>query len=692
MKIKQMTATFGKLDKATLSLGDGLNILEAPNEGGKSTWSAFIRAMLYGIPTGQRDKAGFLAEKNRYLPWSGAPMEGSMTLEWKGREIILRRKAKGANPFGFFEAVDAATGEPIPELTADTAGPLLVGAEREVFERSAFVGQSALSVDGNPALEKRIAGLLSSGLEEISFSQVERQLKDWQNRRKHNKTGLIPKLEGEIEAESEHLARFSRARAQLEEGGRDLEALRRERQGLEADKAAYKALAERKKWLQYKSSYEEYQGAKQAYEQAAVLFQNLPGQDRLLAAQEELAYLQTLTGSLRIKKAETERVRQEEPAPAEEVGLSAGAGLACALTGIGLAVLCYFVAHTLLGPGYNMALTGFISCLVGIGGGGLLALLLKGRAGKKAREQADLLWKARLADLERDCDALDTEHQEKLGELLRFVHTFAPTATNEFGISAALSRALTGEDKLSPLKATLDGARKNLDMAKAALGPDPQPPQAATEPERPYQEVVARLAVLSDEIGRKERMVAAAQGELRTLGDPDEAEARLDQKREELERRKEEYEALGLALTALGDANQSMQARFSPALNKRAGELMGLLTGGKYDGLTLTREFQAAAQETGGVLPRNVLALSQGTADQLYLAVRLAVCDLTLPQKEAPALVLDDALCNFDQGRLELALNHLLERSREQQILLFTCHERESRYLAGTPGVTVTEV
>ena len=61
MKIKEMTATFGKLDKASLKLSPGLNILEAPNEGGKSTWSAFLRAMLYGIPTNQRDKTGFLA-------------------------------------------------------------------------------------------------------------------------------------------------------------------------------------------------------------------------------------------------------------------------------------------------------------------------------------------------------------------------------------------------------------------------------------------------------------------------------------------------------------------------------------------------------------------------------------------------------------------------------------------------------
>ena len=46
MKIRTMTAIFGKLDRARLELGDGLNLICAPNEGGKSTWCAFWQAML----------------------------------------------------------------------------------------------------------------------------------------------------------------------------------------------------------------------------------------------------------------------------------------------------------------------------------------------------------------------------------------------------------------------------------------------------------------------------------------------------------------------------------------------------------------------------------------------------------------------------------------------------------------------
>lgn len=707
MKIRTMTATFGKLDRTSLELGPGLNIIQGPNEGGKSTWSAFLRAMLYGIPTNQRDKAGFLAEKNRYQPWSGAPMAGEMRLEWRGREILLRRKGKGASPFGALEAVDAATGAPIPELTAADAGELLVGAEREVFERSAFVGQSALAVEGSAALEKRIGGLLTAGQEEVSFSQVDRQLRDWLNRRKHNKTGLIPKLEAEIAQGEERLARFQQARRQREEGLADLDALKARRAGLEADKIAHRAAAEGERWARFEAAQADYDRAKAEYEDQAALFQNQPGAERLAEAQEDLQYIQSLGASLRIKEEEVQRAREEVPEAPAAPGLSGGQMGFCAVAAVVAAGLCFLLSGQLLalpwmggealtGGGLDGGTRAFLSVLVGLGVGAL-GLLLCRRAqrgkGAQAARQVRLRWKEQIAALEREADALRTEREGKLAELLAFVHTFAPTVSNEFGISAALSRAAQGESRLSPALAKLEGARRVLELARAALGPEPRKPeQVSATPRRSYQETVAMLAAVSDEIGRRERMVAAAEGELRSLGDPDALEAELERKREELGRRQEEFDALSLAIACMAAANETMQARFSPALNQRAGELMATLTGGKYDQLTLTRTFEALARQSGEVLPHSVLALSQGTADQLYLAVRLAVCDLTLSQDDPPPLVLDDALANFDDARMGLALEHLVERGQRQQILLFTCHSREREYLGRRPGVRLVEL
>ena len=92
-----MTATFGCLDGDTLELKDGLNVINAPNESGKSTWCAFIRAMLYGIDSSERAKSGYLPDKTHYAPWTGKPMSGTMELSHGGRDITLTRSTKAAN-------------------------------------------------------------------------------------------------------------------------------------------------------------------------------------------------------------------------------------------------------------------------------------------------------------------------------------------------------------------------------------------------------------------------------------------------------------------------------------------------------------------------------------------------------------------------------------------------------------------
>ena len=156
----------------------------------------------------------------------------------------------------------------------------------------------------------------------------------------------------------------------------------------------------------------------------------------------------------------------------------------------------------------------------------------------------------------------------------------------------------------------------------------------------------------------------------------------------ELERREGEYQAISAAMEGLKAANAQLQERFSPELNRRAADYLSRLTGGRYREVSLDRELDASATEEGGVLPRRALFLSKGTVDQIYLAVRLAVYDLCLKERQAP-LVLDDALAAFDDRRMALALDLLVRLAEDRQILLFTCQGREAACLAGRPGAAV---
>ena len=108
--------------------------------------------------------------------------------------------------------------------------------------------------------------------------------------------------------------------------------------------------------------------------------------------------------------------------------------------------------------------------------------------------------------------------------------------------------------------------------------------------------------------------------------------------------------------------------------------------------MLLSRDFSLSAEPAGDPVGRSVRLLSQGAADQLYLAVRLAICDMVLPADKRVPLILDDALVTFDDERLHAALDYLLEESQRRQILLFTCQKREMAYLQGKENVTVTEL
>ena len=163
MTILRMRASFGCLQNAELTLAPGLNVLTLPNESGKSTWAQFLLAMFYGVDTGERAKAGAIPAKTKYKPWSGAPMAGEIELDWEGRIIILERTSRGRTPMGQFRAYEKDSGVPVPELTAENCGRVLLGVERSVFERSAFVRQLGLAVSADDALEKRLASLVTTG-------------------------------------------------------------------------------------------------------------------------------------------------------------------------------------------------------------------------------------------------------------------------------------------------------------------------------------------------------------------------------------------------------------------------------------------------------------------------------------------------------------------------------------------------
>ena len=166
MQIEQMSATFGRLNGSQLDLQPGLNVICAPNESGKSTWCRFLQNMLYGVPTKER---GCWLTRTA-TPVERFPMQGRLLLRSGDARYTLRGETRRATaPMGDAHLTYTGTADPVPGIPAAEAGQYLLGIPREVFLRSAFIGQNALAVDQDAELERRIAALISTGEEDTSY-------------------------------------------------------------------------------------------------------------------------------------------------------------------------------------------------------------------------------------------------------------------------------------------------------------------------------------------------------------------------------------------------------------------------------------------------------------------------------------------------------------------------------------------
>ena len=642
MRIKKLTATFGALENAVLEPGPGLTVITAPNEAGKSTWAAFWRAMLYGISTREQNKAGFLADKTRYLPWSGAPMSGEAQLEWQGKEITLRRAPTKTNPFGGFQAVYTASGDQAPGLTAANAGERLAGVGKEVYLRSAFVGQGGAAIGASQELEARIAALATSGEEDVAYSAVERTLKDWRNRRRLNRSnGLIPQMEEERSRLEASLREMSDARRRKGAAEQELERLEAKREELQGDLEIWARIEKHELNRRYGEAYLEWEKAKEAVpeEVSHPVFGTMTGEEAWAFAQEKQKERETAEEENRRLAAQRERL-EEKRWGSRGWMLRFAAFSVIWLVGM----LVNFIVNTpTLGPLAALLLTLICTAVFW------------------------MRWKSALRQLDELPLVSQPDETDWLGQAAEYRETLA---------------------KGAQAKAAEAAARRRVDDLAAQGGRLFDTLEMLYPPAQSKAATAAQLSAMERELAWVRGELARADGALSQMGDPEGAEDRKSELDKQLAQRLEEYDALSAALEALSAANDQLRQRFSPALNQKAGELFAALTGGRWDRLALARDFSAQALREGEALPRSALALSAGTIDQLYLAVRLAVCVLTVP--DAPIL-LDDALSAFDDGRMERALTLLKELGEERQILLFSCHSREAAW-ARAQGVPVIEL
>ncbi len=699
MIIYSMTATFGKLENQTLTLEPGLNVIHAPNEWGKSTWCAFLVAMLYGMDTRAKSKKNALADKERYAPWSGIPMEGRIDLNWQGRDITIERKTKRRVPLGEFRAYETQSGLAVPELDAANCGQKLLGVEQSVFLRAGFVRFSDLPVTHDDALRRRLNALVTTGDENTTGDRLAVQLRDLKNRCRYHKSGLLPQAEAQ--------------RSELTEKLEQLDGLQGQEQTLTIRLTqVQQRLAElenHRKTLRYESARQDADKVAQAQQllvQAQARFGEIRDrcvqQPDMEQTQAKLWELKKLAGQrldLQVEANMLPTPPEPEDAPLPFRGLDGDDALAQAQADAARAEALgrnkpwlAALAVCLMAAGGLLAVWKLpVGLAVLAAGGSLLAAALikralrRGQARRIAEKYEDTeppQWIS-MAQAYRDACCRYRQQmvswQQTRQELESRVETLNQKirqASDGRELDAALDywqKAQANWERLAEAAREVRQWEHHAEALRAMAKPAEKPAFADSLTYSP--EETARL--LSDSQAEQhllQNRLGQCQGMIRSLGQREAMQTRRAQTDSRIRELERTYAALTLAQETLAQATSQLQRRFAPRITARARQLMSDFTNGRYDRVSLEEDLSVRAGTDQEATLRELLWRSDGTVDQLYLALRLAVAEELTP--ECP-VVLDDVLIRFDDTRAGAALACLKQMGHSHQILLFTCHSRE---------------
>ena len=141
----------------------------------------------------------------------------------------------------------------------------------------------------------------------------------------------------------------------------------------------------------------------------------------------------------------------------------------------------------------------------------------------------------------------------------------------------------------------------------------------------------------------------------------------------------DQYVRFRLAAVVLRGAVERYQEKNEAPVLQRASELFRRLTLASF--ARLVPDFGEQGEKVlmgdrgDGSNPVPLAGMSDGTCDQVYLALRLASLEHYLEAHEAVPFIVDDILIGFDDGRSAAALEILAELSRKTQVIFFTHHE-----------------
>ncbi len=154
---------YGKIKQREFTFEEGLTSFLWENGEGKSTLASFLKGMLYGLK-GYRKGATEFCDREHFYPFDGSRFGGSLRLEVDGREYKIERffaeKSETGDSLTVYEDGKLMENPPVE------MGKLLLGVDKESFERTLFLRHDDLEIASTSGIHARLNRFLEGGEED----------------------------------------------------------------------------------------------------------------------------------------------------------------------------------------------------------------------------------------------------------------------------------------------------------------------------------------------------------------------------------------------------------------------------------------------------------------------------------------------------------------------------------------------
>lgn len=227
--IKCYIENFGLLRTTEFNFSKGLNCCISDNGTGKTTLTAFIEAMLYGIGDSRRQSLDENPRK-KYMPWQGGKFGGSLTVEVGKKKYVIERSFGQRPADDTFRLLEAETGK-ISYDYGEDIGERLFGIDRDGFLRTVFLSEKNLQgKNENKSISAKLSDLVGVDGDVGGFDDAMKLLEE---RRKFyfkkGNTGEIANVKERITEKEREIERLAQLKIQAGEKEKRLAELTAER-------------------------------------------------------------------------------------------------------------------------------------------------------------------------------------------------------------------------------------------------------------------------------------------------------------------------------------------------------------------------------------------------------------------------------------------------------------------------------